>query len=429
MKSKFVKSTIILIIGGFITKLLGMLIKVVLTRAVTEQGIGLYMLILPTFNLFITLCTLGLSPSISKLISERKRNSKKIILSLIPLVLIYNLILIILLFLIAPVLSRYLLQNNDTYYPLIAVGLTLPFICISSIIKGYYFGKERMFPHTLSNIIEQIVRLVFTYFYIPNLLKFGINTAIIGVVLINIISEFASIIVLLLFLPKDEIILKDDFKLDKPILKDVLNISIPSTGSRLIGSLVYFFEPIILTFCLKHSGYTSEFITLEYGIINGYVYPLLLMPSFFTLAISNALLPVISNSYSNNNKLYARKKLKQAIFFSLLIGIPCTLLFMLIPDILLKFIYNTASGIKYIMFIAPFFLLHYIQAPLTSSMQAMGKAKEAMYGTLVGSIIKTILLIILSFLKIGIWSLVISSIVNIIYVTIHHYYHVNKALK
>lgn len=429
MKSKFVKSTIILIIGGFITKLLGMLIKVVLTRAVTEQGIGLYMLILPTFNLFITLCTLGLSPSISKLISERKRNSKKIILSLIPLVLIYNLILIILLFLIAPILSRYLLQNNDTYYPLIAIGLTLPFICISSIIKGYYFGKERMFPHTLSNIIEQIVRLVFTYFYIPSLLKFGINTAIIGVVLINIISEFASIIVLLLFLPKEEIISKDDFKLDKPILKDVLNISIPSTGSRLIGSLVYFFEPIILTFCLKHSGYTSEFITLEYGIINGYVYPLLLMPSFFTLAISNALLPVISNSYSNNNKLYARKKLKQAIFFSLLIGIPCTLLFMFIPGILLNFIYNTSLGIKYIIFIAPFFLLHYIQAPLTSSMQAMGMAKEAMYGTLVGSLIKTILLIILSFSKIGIWGLVVSSIVNIIYVTIHHYLYVNKALK
>lgn len=429
MKSKFVKSTIILIIGGLITKLLGMLIKVVLTRAVTEQGIGLYMLILPTFNLFITLCTLGLSPAISKIISEKKRKSKKIILSIIPLVLIYNLILIILLFLIAPILSKYLLQNSDTYYPLIAVGLTLPFICVSSIIKGYYFGKERMFPHTLSNIIEQLVRLAFTYFYIPNLLKFGINMAIIGVVLINIISEFASIIILLLFLPKEEIISKDDFKLDKPILKDVLNISIPSTGSRLIGSLVYFFEPIILTFCLKHSGYTNEFITLEYGIINGYVYPLLLMPSFFTLAISNALLPVISNSYSNNNKIYARKKLKQAIFFSLLIGIPCTILFMFIPDILLKFIYNTSSGIKYIIFIAPFFLLHYIQAPLTSCMQAMGMAKESMYGTLVGSIIKTVLLVILSFLKIGIWSLVISSILNIIYVTIHHYYHVNKTLK
>ena len=428
MKSKFIKSTIILIIGGLITKLLGMFIKIVLTRIVTENGIGLYMLILPTFNLFITLCTLGLSPAISKLISERKRKSKKIILSLVPIIIIYNIILIIVLFLITPILSKYLLQNNDTYYPLMAIGLTLPFICISSIIKGYYFGKEKMFPHTLSNIIEQLIRLGLTYFYIPNLIEFGLNIAIVGVVLINIISEFISIIVLLLFLPKNEIVTKDDFKMDKVILKDVLNISIPSTGSRLIGSLVYFFEPIILTFCLKYSGYTSEFITTEYGIINGYVYPLLLMPSFFTLAISNALLPVISNSYANNRKQYAKSKLKQAILFSLLIGVPCTLIFIFIPSIPLKLIYNTTLGLKYIAFIAPFFLLHYIQAPLTSCMQAMGKAKEAMYGTLVGSLIKTVLLIILSFMKIGLWGLVISSISNVIYVTIQHYYYVRKFL-
>lgn len=429
MKSKFIKSTIILIIGGLITKLLGMFIKIVLTRIVTENGIGVYMLILPTFNLFITLATLGLSPAISKLISERKKKSKRIILSIIPIVLIYNLVLIVLLFLISPLLSKNLLQNKDTYYPLISIGLTLPFICISSIIKGYFFGKEKMFPHTLSNIIEQLARLILTYIYIPNLLHFGLNIAISGVVLINIISEFISIITLLLFLPKKETINYNDFKTDKIILKDVLNISIPSTGSRLIGSLVYFFEPIILTFCLKYSGYSNEFITLEYGIINGYVYPLLLMPSFFTLAISNALLPVISNSFANNKKIYAKKKLKQAILFSLLIGIPCTIIFMIIPDIPLKFIYNTNLGIKYIVFISPFFLLHYIQAPLTSCMQGIGKAKEAMYGTLIGSLLKTILLIILSFIKIGLWGLVISSITNIMYVTIHHYYHVKKSLK
>jgi len=428
MKSKFIKSTIILIIGGLITKLLGMLIKIVLTRTITDKGIGLYMLILPTFNLFITLCTLGLSPAISKLISENKKNSKKVIQSIIPLIIIYNLILILILFALAPILSKYLLQNNETYYPLIAIGFTLPFICISSIIKGYYFGKEKMFPHTLSNITEQITRLILTYIYIPNLFKFGLTITITGVVLINIISEFISIIVLMLFLPKNDIIYTKDFKTDKTILKDVLNISIPNTGSRLIGSLVYFFEPIILMFCLKKTGYTTEYITTEYGIINGYVYPLLLMPSFFTLAISNALLPVISNSYANKKISYAKNKLKQAITFSLLIGIPCTLIFIFIPNIPLKYIYNTNLGTKYISFIAPFFLLHYIQAPLTSCMQAIGKAKEAMCGTLIGSIIKTILLIILSFFEIGLWSLVISSIINIIYVTMHHYHQVKKSL-
>lgn len=429
MKSKFIKSTLILIFGGLITKLLGMIIKIVLTRTISEVGISIYMLVLPTFNLFITLCTLGLSPAISKLISEKKRKSKKIILSLIPLVIVYNLVLIIILYLIAPVLSKYLLQNSDTYYPLIAIGLTLPFICTSSIIKGYFFGKEEMFPHTLSNIIEQITRLLLTYFYIPSLMEFGLNKAITGVVLINIISEFVSIIVLLLFLPKNELVSIEDFKTDKIILKDILDISIPSTGSRLIGSLVYFFEPIILTFCLRKAGYSNSFITLEYGIINGYVYPLLLMPSFFTLAISNALLPVISNSYSNDRKNYASKKLKQAIMISLLIGIPFTLIFTFIPEIPLKLIYNTTSGLNYIRYIAPFFLLYYVQSPLTSCLQGMGKAKEAMFGTLVGSVIKTSLLIVLSFLKIGLWSLIISGIANILYITIQHYLIVKRYLK
>ena len=428
MKNKFIKSTIILIIGGFISKILGMVIKIVLTRSIGEDGISLYMLVLPTFNLFITLCTLGLSPAISKIISEQKRKSKRVILSLIPLVIIYNIVLIIILLLISPILSKYLLQNNDTYYPIISIGLTLPFICISSIIKGYYFGKEKMFPLTLSNIIEQLVRLLLTYLYIPKLLNFGLIKAICGVVLINVISEFTSIIILLLFLPKEENIIKEDYKIDKVILKDVLNISIPSTGSRFIGSLVYFFEPIILTFCLTRCGYSNSYITKEYGIINGYVYPLLLMPSFFTMAISNAILPVISNSYVNKRISYAKKKLKQAISFSLLIGIPFTLLFMFIPNVFLKFIYNTTSGVNYIRVIAPFFLLHYIQAPLTSCMQAINRAKEAMYGTLIGSIIKTVILVILSFTKIGLWGFIISSIINIIFVTIHHLWYVLKSL-
>ena len=206
MKSKFIKSTIILLIGGFISKILGMVIKVVLTRVVSTEGIGLYMLVLPTFNLFITLCSLGLPTAISKMVSEKRTNNKKIVLSIIKPIIIYNIILIIILYAISPILSKYLLNNNDTYYPLVAIGLTLPFICISGIIKGYFFGKEKMIPHTISNITEQLVRLFLTIFYIPKLLVYGLNIAITGVVLINILSELSSIIILMFFFPKNEII-------------------------------------------------------------------------------------------------------------------------------------------------------------------------------------------------------------------------------
>ena len=212
-------------------------------------------------------------------------------------------------------------------------------------------------------------------------------------------------------------------------MKDLLNISIPTTGSRLIGSICYFLEPIILTYTLTKSSYSSEFITTEYGIINGYVMPLLLLPSFFTMAISNALLPVVSNSYSHRNYNYTKYKIKQAITLSLIIGIPCTLLFMTIPEFFLKLIYNTTEGLEYIKIIAPIFLIYYIQGPLTASMQAMAKAKEAMLGTLIGSIIRTITLFILSLCHIGMWGLIISSIINILFITIHHFYYVFKPLQ
>ena len=426
MKNNFIKSTIILILGGLCSKVLGMLIKIILTRTISTEGIGIYSLILPTFNLFITMCSLGLPVAISKLVSEERRNNKKVVLSIIPFILLFNVFLIVLLFVISPFLSHHLLHNSDTYYPLIAIGFTLPFICISSILKGYFFGKEKMFPTTFANIIEQLVRLLLVITFISHLMNYSLTYAITGVVLINILSEGVSIIALLLFLPKKKKISIQDFYYDKDILKDLLNISIPTTGSRLIGSVCYFLEPIILTYALTKVGYSKEFITLEYGIINGYVYPLLLLPSFFTMAISSALLPVVSHSYSNKNYAYSKYKIKQAMLFSLLIGIPCTLLFMFVPDYFLKFIYHTDEGLIYIKMVAPIFLLYYIQGPLTTSMQAMNKAKKAMMGTFYGSIIRTFLLFSLSLCKIGMWGLLIASSVNIIFITIHHLYYVFK---
>lgn len=286
-----------------------------------------------------------------------------------------------------------------------------------------------MLPTIISNIIEQLMRLFLTIVLISRLMKYSLTIAITGVVLINILSEGISIVVLLLFIPKNKNIKLKDFSYDKALMKDLLSISIPTTGGRLIGSITYFLEPIILTLALTKSGYSSNFITSEYGIINGYVYPLLLLPSFFTMAISNALLPVVSNSYSSRNINYTKYKIKQAIYLSLGIGIPCTILFMTIPNIFLKLIYNTTEGLIYIKVIAPIFLIFYIQGPLTATMQAMNLAKDAMLGTLIGSILRIIILYITSRLNIGMWGLIISSITNILFITTHHLYYVYIHLK
>ena len=427
IKNTFIKGTIILIIGGLISKLLGMFTKILITRYIGDEGIGLYMLIMPTFLLFINLSQFGFSIAISKLVSEEKRSSKKILLSVTPISLILNIILIFIVISISPLIAN-LLHDNRTLYPLMAIGLVLPFISISSIIRGYFFGKQKMFAHVISHITEQVVRLSIIIISVPLLLKYNLEAAVVGIILVNIISELTSILILIFFLPKKISIKKEDFKPNKSIINDVLSISIPSTGSRIIGSIGYFLEPIILTFILLKVGYESKFILNEYGILNGYVIPMLMIPSFFMQAISSALIPIISKNYINKNITYVKNKIKQAIFLSIIIGIIVTIPIMIKAEFLLKFIYNTYQGSDYLRFIAPFFLLYYIQVPLTAALQAMGKAKETMYSTIIGSIIKLLLLITLSYLKIGLYGLIIALIVNILIVTIYNYIKLKKAL-
>lgn len=146
-KNKFIKSVIILVIGGFITKLLGMIIKIVLTRTIGTTGIGIYMLIMPTYMLLVSISQLGFPIAISKLVAENKFNNKSLVLGIIPISLLINLIIFIFLILFAKFISINLLHDNRTYYGIIAIGFVLPFISISSIMRGYFFGKERMLPH------------------------------------------------------------------------------------------------------------------------------------------------------------------------------------------------------------------------------------------------------------------------------------------
>ena len=429
MKNKFVKSTLILMLGGAITKILGMIIKIVTNRLIGVEGLGVYMLITPTFMLLIAIAQLGFPIAISKLVAEEKNNNKNLVFSSLPISLTINIIIMIILLFSSSYISNNLLHDKRTLYAIRSIGFVLPFISISSILRGYFFGKQRMFPHIISNVTEDAVRLITIIIGVPIALKKGIESAVSFIVLSNIVSELSSILVLFFFLPKNFKITKEDISPNKKNIKDILNISIPTTGSRLIGNIGYFLEPIILTFFLLKTGYANTYIVKEYGILNGYVMRMLLLPSFFTLAISQALIPIVSKSYSDNNIIYVKKKIKQSILFSSLIGIPATIIFILIPEIPLKLIYNTTSGSTYMKYMAPICLLYYFQAPLSSSLQAMGKAKDSLKGTIIGVSVKLIILAIGCNLKIGLWGLVISTCANIIVVTIYDLRRVKKYLK
>lgn len=418
MKEKFIKKALILALGGFITKILSMVIRIITTRVIGVDGLGLYMLVLPTFNLFITIATLSLPTAISKLVAEGTRNNKKLVLGFLPIAIIFNIFLIIIIIILAPFIANNLLHNEILYYPIISIGITLPFITTSSIIKGYFFGKEKMFPNVVSNMIEQITRIISIIFIIPYLLKINISYAVSGLVFINCLSESLGIVTLLLFMPNKTKINKNDIKPDLNNIKDIFSISIPTTTSRLISSIGLFLEPIIITFVFLKLGYQTTYITKEYGIISGYVLPMVMMPNFLSGAISNALLPTVTKSYANKKYKETKRKLLLACNLSLIIGAIFTIILFIFPKECLKLLFNTSLGSNYLKITSIIFLISYILNPLSSCMQAMDKSKQLMKINIIGVIIKTSLLFILTYLDINMWPLIIACGVQYIYITI-----------
>ncbi len=426
-KETFIKSTFVLMIGGLLTKLLGILIRIIMTRNSSLEVISLYMLVMPTFSLMMAISQLGFATGISKVVSENKDSPKKILFSILPISILINIILTIFLIFASRFIAINLLKNENAYYPILAISLVLPFDSLSSILRGFFFGKEKMIPHVTSNLSEQLVRLVFMLIILPNILQFGLVFTTTSLILINALSELISSLVLIFFLPKKFKIEKKDIKPSLRSSINVLETALPTTATRIVGTISYFFEPIILTYVLSLNGYSNDYIVTQYGVINGFVMPILLFPSFFTNAISNALLPVISREYAKHNYPYIKKKLKQALFFSLLIGVPATILIVMFPNFFLNLLYKTNHGAEYIRNIAFVYIFYYIESPLASFLQATNHAKDVMYDNFIGIILKTVFLFLLSFIKnIGLYSLLISSGINILITTIRHAKHIKE---
>ena len=424
----FIKSTLILIIGGFITKLLGFIIRIIYTRIVGEEGISLYTIITPTYSLIITIAASFLPVAISKLISEQKYKSSTIIFNSVFIILLVDLLLIFVLCFSSKYISINLLKEKRTLLLLYSIIFTIPFVSASSVFKGYYLGKQKMHPNVVSNIIEQIIRILLIIILIPILYRKNLVYGVVGLILISVITETISCLVFILYLPRRLIINKNEAKLSFATIKDILKTSIPLTSGRLIGNIGYFFEPIILTNILTNRGFSSNYVLTNYGIYNAYAISLLALPNFFILAISSAILPEISKYYSKKNYKMTQKRYKQALFISLILGLFFSLFILLFRNQLLLIIYKTTKGSSFIKILAPAFVLFYLEGPITSTLQAIGKSKSSFHITTIGIIIKLIVMTMLAYLKYGIYSLIIAEIANIFIVVLLGIIRVKKEL-
>ena len=74
--SRFYKGALILMLFGFLSKIIGAIYRIPLTSIVGAEGMGIYQMVFPLYSLMLTVSSSGLPSSISKLISEYSAKKK-----------------------------------------------------------------------------------------------------------------------------------------------------------------------------------------------------------------------------------------------------------------------------------------------------------------------------------------------------------------
>jgi stage V sporulation protein B len=208
-----------------------------------------------------------------------------------------------------------------------------------------------------------------------------------------------------------------------------MEIAIPTMGSRLIGSISWFFEPIVVAHSLALAGVVAVNATKQYGSLTGFAMPLLMLPSFVTYSLATSLVPAISEANSQNNYKLIEYRLQQALRFAFLTGGLAVIVLYVLADPLMQLMYGSTNGAYFIRLMAPFFLFYYYQGPLQAVLQALNLARAAMMNSLIGAIVKTAVIFFLaSQPSFGIIGVALGLVVGFVLVTILHFATVVKKI-
>lgn len=443
-KQSFIRGTMILLAAGILNRILGFIPRMTLPRVIGAEGIGIYQMGWPFLSVILTIITGGIPVAISKLIAEAEAEKNETrIRSILRISLAITLSLSFIFTGICLVgaswITSHLLTDSRVYYTFLCMSPMIPIIGVSAVYRGYFQGRQNMIPTATSQIVETLIRIVMVLVCSYMMIPYGIEYAAAGAMIGVLAGEIGGLAVLAIHFRWDK---KDSSK--PPLaqigtkkttgrltnLRRILRISIPITGSKLIGAGSYLLESILIAQSLAIAGITTSLATAQYGALQGMIIPIILLPSALTMSLSVSLIPSLSEAAARKDLKTIHMRLHQSLKLALVTGAPFSVLMFVLAEPICKYLYNQPEVSVMLKMMAPIAIFIYFQAPLQSALQALNKPGAALINTLIGSTVKLFLIYWLaSKPEMGIQGAVFAINVNIVLVTLLHWNSVVRLLK
>ena len=422
------KGTAILSAAGIIVKVLSIIYIPILLAIIGDKGYSLYGVSYNIYAFVYIITNSGIPVALSKLVSELRavgnyKDSIKAFKISRSYLLVFGLIFAVILALMANPLS-YFFSHPEINLALIALSPTLIFTCVTSAYRGYFQGSTNMTPTAVSQILEQVVRIIISLPFAYIFLKYSQNlgTAVAAATLGTSVSALSTVLVLVWFYRKNKFTRHQEYLSQQQnpnvnrlsyngIIKKILEYGIPVTicvGMQNAGNLI----DIANTMARLIAGGLEDKTA---SILQSYLFKsqqLINVPAAIIVSLSIAVLPAISAAVARNEHGEVLKKINFAFRMCFIVSLPAMMGFaVLSKGIYIAFKYGT--GYELLMYGSITVVLMSVVQIQSSVLQGLSKLYAVTIFITAGIVAKIVInYILIALPSINIYGAIIGSVIG-----------------
>ncbi len=416
-KQTFLHGAFILVIGSIFVKILGAGFKIPLTMLIKTDGMGLFNTSYTLYAFFV-LAAKGLSVAVSKMVSEssslgRRKEADRIFYVAFVLLGIIGIAGTSLLYFGAEAFSA-MLGNTRAAVCIEAIAPAVLFVALVSALRGYFQGRQNMYPTAISEVVEAFGKLVFgillAWWFIGTSTQYAAAGAVFGVTL----GTFVTLLLVLAFFiigkKKRSINAAEKIRSVMGIAKELVLISLPITIGASVASLTGVVDMMTIMNRLQsiknvtpefiakyhvliegHSmskGIYEELANKLYGLYSGYAVTLFNLPLTMIVALSISVLPAISGALKRNDEASAQKTMQSVLRITMLFSMPCAFGLSVLAAPVLSFIFNDTLAARLLEITSIAIIFVSLVQVTNAILQAYGKMHIPVVNMIIGCIVK-----------------------------------------
>ena len=402
-KRVFYQNTVVMTGCSLLLRLMGIVFRVFISNRVGAEGMGLYQLVFSVYVLGTTFATSGLITAVTRLAAEHlAKGNPGAVTRLMRLCgcccLLVGGLSGLLLFGGAPFIGQ--LIGDSRAVPAIAYsGIALPFIGISSCLKGYFLARRQAWPPCLAQILEQTVRIGGIVWMLNVVWDGTISGACLIIVLWDALSETVACIYLMgVYRHRRRQEPLPEAKPSIPLLRPLLSISLPLTAGRYLSTALHTVENILVPARLTRYNRSETASLSQFGAVKGMALPLIFFPSALLMTVSGLLIPELSDAHTLGHRRQVARLTEFSLQITLLGAILVGGLFTVLGRPLGMLLYHDPLAGTLLQVLGPLTPIMYLDSVATGLLKGLGQQVHSLWFSVVDSAVRiTLILLILPY--------------------------------